>query len=465
MTGVRVMTFGPVSLRSPAAVRDMIRLADNEAGMQQIAVVVSALPAVTEELAGAARLAAVGDDRFDTILTDLEQRHFEVVRCCLPIARQSAVLATVRFHFNQLDDILHGVSVIKELPARTLDKVLSYGDWLSSHIFAEGLKELRPATRLLDTRSIIVTDSVFAAAHIDFPESKRRIREHFDGNTLLNVATGSIGASPQGDTTTLGRGGAEYVASVIAAALAADELTLWTDTDGVMTADPKKVPAAHPIPHLTYVEAMELSHFGDDFIYPPALIPALKHQIPIRVRNAFNPAAAGTRIDDRREAARAVKGVSSIDEIALLQLQGSGMVGVTGVAMRLFRALAEAHVNVILISQASSEHSICVGIVEKDAEQARRVVAREFQKELDADLIDEVSVECGLSIVAAVGENMKLWVGLAARVFQALADAGVNIRAIAQGSSELNVSIVIDRSDQSRALSSLHRSLIEQIPD
>jgi aspartokinase/homoserine dehydrogenase 1 len=242
-------------------------------------------------------------------------------------------------------------------------------------------------------------------------------------------------------------------------------MVIWTDTDGIMTADPRKVAAARTIATMSYVEAIEMMHFGGDFLYPPALIPAVKHGIPIRVVNACHPNHPGTLIGREHGTPGVVTGVSSLEGIALLQIQGSGMIGVTGVAMRLFAALAGADVNVILISQASSEHSICVVIGEPDAAKARGAVEQAFRADLDQQLIDEVSAETGLTIVAVVGEHVKDAVGLASRIFGSLGAARVNVKAVAQGASERVVSIVIDAGDERRALEALHGALFESEGD
>ena len=328
------------------------------------------------------------------------------------------------------------------------------------HLF-EGLRELRADARLIDTRQVLVTDDQFSQAKVRFAESRSRILKLCAGMRLTAVATGSLGATAGGDTTTFGRGGSRYAASALAAAVGAEEMVIWTDTDGIMTADPKKVRSAYTIPCMSYVEAMEMMHFGGDFLYPPSLIPAVKHRIPIHVMNSFNPGHPGTVIRSSGAGGRIFTGISSLDGIALLQIQGSGMIGVTGVAMRLFAALAGAGVNVILISQASSEHSICAGIREHEAAKAQNAVAQAFRTDLDEQLVDEVSVETGLAIIAVVGENMKNTMGLAARIFGTLGEAQVNVKAIAQGSSELNISIVIHAGDEKRALDALHRALLE----
>jgi aspartokinase/homoserine dehydrogenase 1 len=458
---MRVHTIGRVSLQSAAQIADMIAIVNNEAGISPVIAVLTSLPEVAAELQAAAANAAAGGNGYESTLRRIEERHFEIVRSIVGLRRQSQVLASIRQQFNLLEDLLGGIALIRELSSRTLDMVLAYGEWLSAYIFYEGLRELKPDTCIIDTRQVLVTDDQFNQAKVRFAESSNRIVKLFEGANLGAVVTGSLGATPGGETTTFGRGGSRYAASVLAAALGAEEMVVWTDTDGIMTADPKKVPSARTIACMSYIEAMEMMHFGGEFLYPPSLIPAVKHDIPIRVVNAFHPGHPGTLIRGKHGGGRIFTGISSLDRIALLQIQGSGMIGVTGVAMRLFAALAGANVNVILISQASSEHSICAGILEVDAAMAQNTVEQAFRADRDEQLIDEVSIETGLAIVAVVGENMKNTMGLAALIFGTLGEAQVNVKAIAQGSSELNVSIVIRADDETRTLNALHRALLE----
>jgi aspartokinase/homoserine dehydrogenase 1 len=460
---MKVMTLGSSALRDAAQISRMAGVIDSEtAGFGGI-IVLQALPGVQNDLAGAARMAASGDVRFADTLRVLEARHLEIVRQEVHIKRQSKSLAGLKFEFNRLCDIVDGVGMIGELSPRTLDKILGFGEWFSAYIFLEAVRERRPEAILLDTREVIVTDSRFGTARVLPDESRERIRKKLlSAPEVLRIATGSLGATRDGAPTTLGRGGCEYTASVLASSLGAEEMIIWSDTAGILTADPKKVPAARTIGRMSYVEAMEMTHFGGEFIYPPAMIPAMKAGIRVRVRNAFDPGFQGTIICERGEEGRTFTGISSSGEVALLQLSGSGMIGVTGVSMRLFSALAKAGVNVRLISQASSEHSICAGISAADAAAARGAVAAEFAPELDSMQIDEITVEEGLAIVAVVGENMVRSTGIAARVFSALGGEGINVRAIAQGSSELNISVVIGLNQQGAALKALHRELIER---
>jgi bifunctional aspartokinase / homoserine dehydrogenase 1 len=458
---MRIHTFDRDALSTPALIRTSLGIIHDEAFRGTLTAVVPPFDAVPELLASMAEAAKSGNTGFEPSIRKMEALHFDVIRETVDVRRQSQVISGVRHQINQLEDLLIGIAAIRELSGRTSDLVASWASWLAAYVFSEGLRELRPDVHLLDTREIISTDSSFTRARVRFEESRETIRQRLSGTALTTVATGGLGTTPAGEVTTLGLSGSCLSASVIAAALEASELTVWTLTDGILTGDPEKVPAARPIARMTYTEAMEMMHFGGNFLYPPALIPAIKHKIPIRVRNILNPTFEGSVLSDTCGDSRHFTGISSMDDIALLRIQGNGMVGVTGVSMRLFSALAYAGINVILISQASSEHSICVGIMSADAARAKTAVEENFAAELAQGLIDDVAADENLSIVAVVGERMRRTMGLAAKIFGTLARESVNIKAIAQGSSEQNVSIVIDAADQRRALRALHKSLIE----
>ncbi|MFA6034083.1 MAG: aspartate kinase [Myxococcota bacterium] len=446
-------------LDSPAQFGLCACLMGEELRRAPLVVFVPAMQGVARLLGEAAEFAAGGSDSFQGPVRDLEQMMVMAVKATVSLKRQSHVLANVKFRLNELEEILGGIFMLRESSPRTIDMVQGYGVWLSAYIFSEALRESSPGVVFFDAGKVLVTDGRHGRARISLSASRDLIAAKVPSGVPAVVAC-ALGSTRSGDVTTLGRGDVESAAAVFAVALNAREVTIWTDTDGVMTADPRKVSAARTVTAMTYAEAMEMSHFGDEFIYPPALIPLMKNGVRIRVRNAMNPGGAGTVIDVDGGTPRTFTGISCVDELALLQIAGRGMIGVTGVSMRLFKTLAEAGVNVIFISQASSEQSICVGIAPRTVAVAE--VRKEFARELDEHLIDEVSEETGLSIIAVVGEHMRQSRGIAARVFGALARGGVNVKAIAQGSSELNISIVIDREDQLAALGSLHHELIEK---
>jgi aspartokinase/homoserine dehydrogenase 1 len=311
-----------------------------------------------------------------------------------------------------------------------------------------------------DAREIIVTDATFGRARVDFDATMPRVSAALSGLADVPVFTGFIGATPAGETTTLGRGGSDYTAAILGAGGRAERVEIWTDVDGVMSADPRLVPTAFSLEHLTYSELMELSHFGAKVVYPPTVHPARQLGIPIVIRNTFNPSFQGTWVvADAPRGRHPVRGISSINDVAMMRLEGDGMVGVPGIAMRLFGALARQGISAILISQASSEHSICFAVAPQDAERTRAAVAAEFALERQAGLVDDVVVEKGMAVVAAVGEAMRERPGIAGRLFGVLGAHGVNVRAIAQGSSELNISLILGQEDEARALGAIHGSL------
>lgn len=443
----RILKFGGTSVGSPEAIRAIGSiLKERLERKQRVGVVVSAMSGITNQLIEASKSAARGDSVYQTQLKTIEERHIDLVRQLIPANQQSGVLAQLKVWFNDLEDVLHGVSLLWELSKRSLDFVMAFGERFSAFIISEYLKTLGMQGVYVDAREIVFCDESFGSARVDFSLTNARVTEYFSGKESLPVITGFIASTPRHETITLGRGGSDYSAAIIGAALNVEEIEIWTDVDGVMTADPNKVRKAFAIPSMSYEEAMELSHFGAKVIYPPTMQPALERRIPISIRNTFNPHGTGTLIGNKEVIHEyPATGISSISSIALLRIEGSGMVGVTGVAMRVFKALAAHSMNVILITQASSEHTICVAVEPESAEQARNVIDSEFALEIETARVEKTIVERDLSIVSIVGENMRHTPGVSAKVFGALGRNGINISAIAQGSSELNISVVIDK--------------------
>jgi aspartokinase/homoserine dehydrogenase 1 len=347
---------------------------------------------------------------------------------------------------------------VKERTPRTLDYIMSFGERLSAYIIAQAFKDKGIPAEFLDARSVIRTDNNFGYAKVDFETTNKLIRDHFKNHQDLQIITGFVGTSESGETTTLGRSGSDYTAAIFAGALHATDLEIWTDVDGMMTADPRLVKKAFTVPQMSYEEAMELSHFGAKVIFPATMQPAMVNQIPIWIKNTFNPTFGGTVIHAESTNGKMIKGISSMNGVSLLNMQGSGLLGVVGASMRLFATLARERINVILISQASSEHSICFAVEKQFAFQAKSAVEKEFQNELRNDEIDSVQIENDLAIVAVVGDGMKHSPGTSGRMFSALGKNGVNVIAIAQGSSERNISAVVRQVDVSKALNALHEA-------
>jgi aspartokinase/homoserine dehydrogenase 1 len=457
---VKVLKFGGSSVGTPERISGIISLVTDTnlypAGSVK-AVVVSAFQGVTDTLINAAQLAAARNNEYNTLIRSLEKRHLDAVHLLMPPAERARTLAAVKTLVNELLDLLQGVALLAECSQRTKDSIMSFGERLSALIVTEAFIACGHDVEYLDTRAVILTDEKFNNARPCKEPTNALIQKHFESHPKLQIATGFIAASQSGATTTLGRGGSDYSAAIIGAALKVTEIEIWTDVDGMLTADPRKVPKAFPIPEVSYEEALELCHFGAKVIYPPTIQPAIEAHIPLVVKNTFNPLSIGTRICS--QATRhpySITGISSVPQLALVRLEGSGMVGVMGTAMRFFRALASRAINVILITQASSEHTICCAIDADLAAAAEKATADEFRQEILSGQIRPLVVEPNQAIVSVVGEGMRNTPGMAGRIFRALGSNGISIAAIAQGSSELNISVVIKEHDVSKALNALH---------
>jgi bifunctional aspartokinase / homoserine dehydrogenase 1 len=457
---MKVLKFGGTSVGTAESMRQVVEiLLSYKKKKQDFAVVFSAMSGVTNQLLEVSKKASETNSNYLEQLKQIEQKHIEAVKKLIDVKVQSRVIANIKMQINELEDLLHGVFLLKELSLRTQDLVLSFGERLSAYIMQEYIVQSGIASEFLDARELVKTDNNFGSARVNFRSTDKNIREHFKKHKALQCITGFISSTDKNETTTLGRGGSDYTASVFGAALDAEEIEIWTDVDGVMTADPKKVKRAFTLSAISYVEAMEMSHFGAKVIYPPTLQPAFNKKIPISIRNTFNPDFGGTLISEKTKPNDfLIKGISSMDNISLMSLEGSGMVGVPGVSARLFGSLAKERINVILITQASSEYSICFAVEPKEAYKAKRVIEEEFQAEISSKKIDEINVEDDLSIIAIIGENMRNTPGISSKLFTAMGKNGINVIAIAQGSSELNLSVVISKNDLSKALNSLHEA-------
>ncbi|MDX1617335.1 MAG: aspartate kinase [Balneolaceae bacterium] len=443
---MRILKFGGSSVQDADAIRQVKDIITRKLEEDQLAVVVSAFRGVTDLLEEAVEMAAAGDQDYNSILEEIEHRHNGVIKELLSIQKQSRTLARFKMMFNELDDVLHGVSLTRELTDRTRDFVLGFGERFSAFVISQYLTDQQLQADYVDAREIIITDKKYGSARVQLDATYSTINAYFEEveKDHVQVVTGFVASTKSGESTTLGRGGSDYTASLLGAALDADAIELWTDIEGFMTADPRKVKRYFVIPHLSYEEAMELSHFGAKVVYPPTMQPAMKASIPILIKNTFKPDQEGTTISTESKSGESViKGISSIDNVTLLTIRGSGMIGVTGVASRIFSALADANVNIIMITQASSEHTVCFAVLPHQADDAREAIETEFRYELRDGIIDEIQVEKELSIVAIVGDDMRHTPGISGRVFQSLGRNGINVVAIAQGSSERNISVVV----------------------
>lgn len=457
---MKVLKFGGSSVSTPDRIRAIVDILKSYYTRgEQFTVVFSAFGGVTDSLIRMAMLAANGDESYYQDFETFSQRHLDAIRNLLNQEHLEKALPELENNHEVLKNLLYGIFLVREVSPRTMDYVLSFGERNSAYIISHVLKQNGLTASYLDARKIIKTDKAFGAAKVDFAKTYEKIREHYSQNTELQIVTGFVASAKGGLTTTLGRGGSDYTAAILAAGLNAEVVEIWTDVDGVLTADPRKVKKAFTIPSMTYAEAMEMSHFGAKVIYPPTIQPALLQKIPIVIKNTFNPGFIGTFISDKADSGgRAIKGISSINNVALLTLQGSGLFGAPGTAARLFTSLATADINVILITQGSSEHSISFAVSPQDAVKAKHQVEDEFEYEIKSGVVEPVKVEKNLSVIAIIGENMRYRPGIAGRLFQALGKNGINVVAIAQGSSELNISVVVGQNDESKALNALHES-------
>ncbi|RNC85330.1 MAG: bifunctional aspartate kinase/homoserine dehydrogenase I [Balneola sp.] len=455
-----VLKFGGTSVGSAESLDLVRKIVKEKAASSPLVVVVSALGGVTNDLEKCASLAENGVESYSEILEEIELRHITLCNVLIPVAQRSNTLTRVKFLLNDLEDICRGVFLIRELSPRSSDQILSFGERLSSEIIKDYFKADDIDTSLLNPRKLIKTDAQFGNAVVDRDLTFQNIRKDFEKHSQVSICPGFLASSNTGNQiTTLGRGGSDYTASLLAAALEAEALEIWTDVSGMMTANPKLVPLAHTISELSYEEAMELSHFGAKVIYPPTIQPVLDKEIPILIKNTFAANDSGTRISKEGEINGSwIKGISSIDEVALCTLSGSGMVAVPNFSYRLFSALSREAINVIMITQASSEHTITVGIDRMDAERAKTSIENEFRNEIQQHKVNPLAVETGLSIVALVGTKMREQVGVSATLFETLSENGINVKAIAQGSTELNISVVVEKRHLAKSLNSIHES-------
>ena len=465
---MKVLKFGGSSVGTEASLRQTADIIGSTQAQNATVVVVSALGGVTDQLVEAAKKAGQRDKEYQTIVEDIKSRHQILAEKLLSGQYQTIYANKLQERLKELADVLQGVYLIRECSAKTLDLILSFGEQCSALLVTGLLKSRNLEASYLDTRDLILTDNRFGFARVHREKTVERIRDAVLGRQetgasessqpKLFVATGFIASTENSETTTLGRGGSDYTAALFGAALQAEEIEIWTDVNGLMTANPNLVDRAFTVEEASYEEAMELSHFGAKVIYPPTIYPALQSCIPIRIKNTFNPEHAGTiiRNETSSDHQELIRGISSITNVSLLTVRGPGMVGVTGVASRLFRALADAEINVILITQSSSEHTISLAVLPFQVQTAIRCIESAFQRELAEMVIEPVEQENDMSIVAVVGDHMRHTPGIAARVFSALGRNGINIRAIAQGSSERNISFVLEQRQEKKALNTLH---------
>ena len=462
---MKVLKFGGTSVGSVESISKLVQIIEKEqAHSGNPVVVLSAMSGVTNLLATIAEKAEQGG-AFSNELKELEERHFHVIKELLAVSKQNPVFTKLRILFNELEDLLQGVLILRELTPRTRDQILSYGERCSALMISKIFGQKLDDDLFVNAAELIKTDSTYGQARVNMELSEMLIRDHYSRNSdKIIFVTGFIASNEEGSITTLGRGGSDYTAAIVGSALNAEEIEIWTDVNGMMTADPKMVKKAFSLPELSYTEAMELSFFGAKVIYPPTMIPAFLKKIPIVIRNTFEPEFQGSVIRHNCQSSNlAIKGISSINDISIINVEGSGMVGKAGFSGRLFSLLAREQINIILITQSSSEHSITFAIHPSDAARAQYLIEHEFELELLAKKIEAPVFEQGLSVLAIVGENMKQTPGISGKLFHSLGRNGINVRAIAQGSSEYNISVVISREDLNKGLNAVHDAFFVEL--
>ncbi|MFN8257750.1 MAG: bifunctional aspartate kinase/homoserine dehydrogenase I [Bacteroidales bacterium] len=456
---MKVLKFGGTSVANAENINKVIEIVRSKIDNEQVVTVVSAFGGVTNSIIECGQLALSRDLKYELKVHELEARHIETAQELVQSAKIRDIIDEIKALAQELKEICHGIYLLNEISLKTKDYLLSFGERFSALIIAQAFVAKGIETLHVDARELIFTDENFGNANVDLDLTYFNIRDRLIGARKHIIVNGFIAMSAKKRVTTLGRGGSDFTAAIIAAAVNASILEIWTDVNGVMTADPNIVSSAYTLERLSYEEAMELSHFGAKVIYPPTLQPVLKKGIQVLIKNTFAPDENGTLISKEIDpSGRAVKGLSHIDDIALLTLTGGGMIGVSGIASRLFLTLSQNKINVIFITQASSEHTITIGINQGNVDHAVEVLNIEFSSEMKLNKIDAIQIDEKLSIVALVGDNMKESVGLSGKAFYALGSNGINVRAIAQGSTERNISIVIKKSDVKKALNVLHES-------
>lgn len=458
---MKVLKFGGSSVATAASIKKVWKIAQQTAKEEQTIAVISAMGGVTDLLQHAGEQANVKDDNYLKTWQDISQRHLKIANnLMLP----TSAIEHLDSLLNQLKNILQGIYLINEFSDKTKDKVLSYGELLSAILISEISNNQDVSVAFKDSRELIKTNNHFTQAEVLQPATDILIQEYFRSNTTqLTIVPGYIAITMEGETTTLGRGGSDYTAAIMAAALEVDLLEIWTDVSGMFTANPKLVPQAYAIPEISYQEAMELSHFGAKVLYPPTIRPVLQKKIPIKIKNTFSPDDHGSLItQESHNNGKPVKGITHLSDIALLTLEGNGMVGIPGTSKRFFEALSIKKINVILITQASSEHSICIAVNVKDRNRAASAINKAFKYEIASGELNPTIIESELAIVAVVGDGIKNHQGVSGTMFGALGNNNVNIRAIAQGASERNISAVIAQKDVNKALNVLHYRFFEK---
>lgn len=462
---MKILKFGGTSVGSAASIKAVLSIVKKSYNSgEQPLVVLSAMSGVTNLLCKMAIDASEGKS-FQEDLALIETKHFDVIKALIVVRHQNPVFTKLKLFFNEIEELLQGIYALRELSEQSKDLIVSYGERCSTFMVSKISEQDLEASLFVDASHYIKTDSHFGHAHVNDQLTEQLVKSlYLTNNDKLMFVTGFIASNENGRMTTLGRGGSDYTAAIFGSILNATAIEIWTDVNGMLTADPRIVKKAFSLPVLSYTEAMELSYFGAKVIYPPTMIPAFLKKIPIVIRNTFEPDFAGTFIQfESGKTTLPIKGISSIGEISVINLSGSGMIGKSGFSGRLFTLLAREQINVVLITQSSSEHSITFAVNPEDALRAKSLIENEFELEIQANKLINPEIENDLSVLAIVGENMKKTPGMSGRLFSSLGRNGINVRAIAQGSSEYNISVIISKNDLSKALNAVHDAFFAEL--
>ena len=457
---IRVMKFGGTSVGSAARIRRVVGLVADARANSTPVVVVSAVNGTTDRLAEVAELAGRGDVGHESVTREIAEMHRELLHALAPTDEAPGLALRLDAAMDDLRRLARGVQLLGECTLRTRDWMLSFGELLSSMLVAACMRSHGVAAVDVDARELLRTDTRFGGARVDRQRSRKLVRARLPGDAGIPVVTGFIASTANGETTTLGRGASDFTATLLGSMLGAEEVEIWTDVDGVLTADPEAVPEAAPIREITYAELLELAHFGARVICPPAVEPARSAGIRLRIRSTLDPSLPGTLVvtSVRRDPLRPVRGISATRDVALIRLAGVETVGVTEASQRIFRALRVADVDSLLFTQDSGAHALSLAVRGADAERARAALGTEFRRERESRLVRDPTVEQGFSILAVVGEGMRYTPGVSGKLFSALGAARVNVHAIAQGSSERNISWVVNAGQEGVALRTVHRA-------
>jgi len=459
------MKFGGSSVANADRIRIVadIVISKSNSEKKRPVVVASAMKGVTDDLIRASNTAESGDQSYKSILEDMKEKHFATADTLFPQkASHSEICSSLNLLFEELEELLRGVVLIRECPLRTRDLISGFGERLSCLIIAAYISFNGARAEMVDARTIIRTDDKYGRAAVNFKTTFRLVRSRLKSKKTIYVVTGFISSTDDGTATTLGRNGSDYTATLLGAALSAASVEIWTDVDGVLTADPRVVPNAWVIKEISFQEAMEMSFFGAEVIHPYTLLPVAEKEIDVYIKNTLNPSAPGTRIGKHvSHRDKPITGIASIDNVSMITIEGGDKVGMPGVVNRIFSSISNSGANIIMISQASSEHSVCLILRYDDAHKALKSLEVELRDAISSRIIRSIRITDALEIIAVIGDNMRGQVGLCGKLFSALGKANVNILAIAQGSTELNISFVVTSGNKSNALLAIHRAFLE----